>query len=231
MANTVDKNTGRIVHLSNGNTHLYSTIFLTKQIIRMANWIKYQTILEGRTVKLIPLDKSNLSELELLAKDKRIWEFYLFDGTDSNLFHTIYNNVVLQREKGIQFPYVIYNKIDNKIIGSTSYLDIQEVHKKLEIGLTWLHPEYWGTDVNIQCKLLLLTHCFEELGAVRVQLKTDENNLRSRRAIEKIGGQFEGILRNEMIRNNKTKRNSAFYSFIDDEWRMKKQHLLELLKT
>ena len=101
-------------------------------------------------------------------------------------------------------------------------------HKKLEIGSTWLHPDYWATAINPECKLLLLTYCFEVLQAVRVQLKTDEKNMRSRKAIEKIGGQFEGILRNDMIRDNYTKRNSAYFSIIDDEWKDKKARLIEL---
>jgi len=193
------------------------------------NWVNYPTILEGETVQLIPLEQGHLPELEALAKDKRIWEFYLFDGTDGSLLLMIYHNVSLQREKGVQFPFVIYHKTDNKIIGSTCFLDIQEHHKKLEIGLTWLHPDYWATTVNLECKLLLLEHCFEVLGTVRVQLKTDENNMRSRKAIEKIGGQFEGILRNEMIRDNKTRRNSAFYSVIEEEWSTVKENLTGLL--
>ncbi len=97
-------------------------------------------------------------------------------------------------------------------------MDIQPNHKKLEIGWTWLHPDYWGTEVNLECKLLLLTYCFEELKTYRVQFKTDENNIRSRKAIEKIGGKFEGILRHDMIRDNGTKRNSAYFSIIDSEW-------------
>jgi RimJ/RimL family protein N-acetyltransferase len=196
---------------------------------KMTNWITYPTILEGETVKLISLDESHLSELEALAKDKRIWEFYPYDGSDTSRFLTIYKTAILERKKSIQFPFVIFHKTDNKIIGSTRYLDIQQQHKKLEIGATWLHPNYWATAVNLECKLLLLTHCFEELKTVRVQLKTDEKNLRSRKAIEKIGGQFEGILRNEMIRDNNTKRNSAFYSIIEEEWAVKKQKLAKLL--
>lgn len=194
-------------------------------------WIKYPTIIEGQIVRLISLNESHLIELELLAKDKRIWEFYPFDGTVSNRFYGFYNLTLKERENGTRFPFVIFHKEDNIIIGSTSYLDIQQQHRKLEIGATWLHPDYWATDVNLECKLLLLTHCFEELKTVRVQLKTDENNLRSRKAIEKIGGQFEGVLRNEMIRYNNTKRDSAFYSIIDEEWIAKKQNLKELLNA
>ncbi|MFM9840446.1 MAG: GNAT family N-acetyltransferase [Cyclobacteriaceae bacterium] len=194
----------------------------------MNNLITYPTTLFGETVDLISLEKSHFPELESVAKEKRIWEFYAFDGSDSSRLLSIYNSALLEREKGKQFPFVIFHKVDKKIIGSTRFLDIDQQHRKLEIGTTWLHPDYWATEVNLECKLLLLTHCFENLSAVRVQLKTDENNLRSRKAIEKIGGHFEGILRNEMIRDNNTNRNSAFYSIIDSEWSEKKNGLMEL---
>lgn len=194
----------------------------------MTNWIKYPTILTGQSVDLIPLDTEHFAALEALAKDKRIWEFYAFDGSNSERFLGILTDALNEREKGTQFPFVIFHKPGNKIIGSTRFLDIQASHKKLEIGSTWLHPDFWATKVNLECKLLLLTYCFENLQALRVQLKTDENNLRSRKAIEKIGGQFEGILRNDMLRDNNTKRNSAYYSIIDEEWKDKKIKLMEL---
>jgi RimJ/RimL family protein N-acetyltransferase len=194
----------------------------------MNNWITYPTTLFGETVDLISLEKSHFTELESVAKEKRIWEFYAFDGSDNSRLLSIYTSALLEREKGKQFPFVIFHKVDKKIIGSTRFLDIDQQHRKLEIGTTWLYPDYWATEVNLECKLLLLTHCFENLSAVRVQLKTDENNLRSRKAIEKIGGHFEGILRNEMIRDNNTNRNSAFYSIIDSEWSEKKNGLMKL---
>ena len=194
----------------------------------MANWISYPTTLTGQTVDLLSLNENHFEELITLAKDKRIWEFYPFDGSDTNTFKNILSSAIIERENGNQFPFVIFHKEKNKIIGSTRFLDIQLKHKKLEIGSTWLHPDYWATVINPECKLLLLSYCFEVLQAVRVQLKTDENNMRSRKAIEKIGGQFEGILRNDMIRDNNTKRNSAYFSIIDDEWKDKKARLIEL---
>ena len=197
----------------------------------MISWISYPTNLMGETVDLLSLEKKHFAELETLAKDKRIWEFYTYDGSDPDIFLDIFTSAIIEREKGNQFPFVIFHKRENKIIGSTRFLDIQPKHKKLEIGSTWLHPDYWATEVNPECKLLLLQHCFENLKAVRVQLKTDENNLRSRKAIEKIGGQFEGILRNDMIRDNNTKRNSAYYSIIDEEWDATKLKLVELYRV
>lgn len=196
----------------------------------MTRWINDNTSLHGQVIDLLPLEKEHFSELEVLSKDKRIWEFYVMDCSNSDTFLGTLDNALDEREKGTQFPFVIYHKGVNKIIGSTRFMEIQPIHKKLEIGWTWLHPDYWATEVNLECKLLLLKHCFENLNALRVQLKTDENNLRSRTAIEKIGGIYEGILRYDMLRSNGTKRNSAYYSIIDLEWVEVEKKLIQLLQ-
>jgi RimJ/RimL family protein N-acetyltransferase len=193
----------------------------------MTNWITYPTFLSGETVDLIPLEKAHFAELEELAKDKRIWEFYIYDATSSEKFNAIFNSLLEERVAGTRFPFTILHKESQKLIGITQYLDIQAQHEKLEIG-TWLHPDYWATEINLECKLLLLTYCFETLKAVRVQLKADEQNQRSRKAIVKIGAQFEGILRNDMIRDNGTFRNSAYYSILASEWEEKKPQLIAL---
>jgi RimJ/RimL family protein N-acetyltransferase len=197
----------------------------------MLTWIANFTKLIGQTVDLIPLEQAHYEELFLIAKNQSIWKFYAYDASDPLKFKEIFTATLAEKEKGNQFPFVIYSKCEHKIIGSTRFLDIQPKHKKLEIGTTWLHPDYWGTAANLECKLLLLTYCFESLQAVRVQLKTDERNLRSRKAIEKIGGHFEGILRNDMLRDNNTRRNSAYYSITDEEWPDKKIKLTELFHS
>ncbi|MBC7829653.1 MAG: GNAT family N-acetyltransferase [Chitinophagaceae bacterium] len=196
----------------------------------MAHWIDPRTKLTGHCVDLLPLTQNHFVELEVVAHDKRIWEHYVYDGSNADTFKNIFNSALIDKEKGNQFPFVIFHKQVQRIIGSTRFLDIQLKHKKLEIGSTWIHPDYWATEVNFECKLLLLEFCFHNLKAVRVQLKTDENNLRSRRAIEKIGGRFEGIIRHDMIRDNQTKRNSACYSIIDDEWSKVKLKLIARLE-
>ncbi|MDQ3022434.1 MAG: GNAT family N-acetyltransferase [Bacteroidota bacterium] len=122
----------------------------------MTNWIKDTTFLRGYDVDLLPLDRKHFSELEKLSKDKRIWEYYIFDGTDSEKFLETLDFGIAEREKGNQFPFVIYHKSQKKIIGSTRFLDIQPIHKKLEIGWTWLQPEYWSTEINLECKLFFL---------------------------------------------------------------------------
>jgi RimJ/RimL family protein N-acetyltransferase len=181
-------------------------------------WIKHPTILKGESVDLIPLEKEHFEELFKAASDKSLWQFIPSDCSVRETFNTSYSTALEEREKGINYPFVIYHKPTGKLIGSTRLFDIVVKDKKLEIGWTWVVKEYWGTSVNLECKLMLLDFCFTVLKARRVQIKTDENNIRSRKAIEKIGGQFEGILRKDKIRENGTSRNAAYYSILDDEW-------------
>ena len=194
-------------------------------------WKESPKVMEGNVVTLLPLEAEHFDELEALATDARIWEFFPIDlSKGANARHAL-SLALQEREKGNQFPFVICHKKDNRLIGSTRLMDIQAIHRKLEIGWTWLHPDYWATTVNPECKLLLLSYCFERMEAQRVQLKTDENNLRSRKAIAKIGGQFEGILRHDMLRDNGTKRNSAYFSILDHEWDSVKSRLTDLLQS
>ena len=194
------------------------------------NWIKDGTTLKGEVALLLPLEEKHFSELNEVAKEKRIWEFHPIDMSTDEKRLIAFSKALEEREKGSQFPFVIFHQEDKRIIGSTRLMDIHSIHRKLEIGWTWLHPDYWATAVNLACKLLLLSFAFEELKALRVQLKTDENNIRSRKAIAKIGGQFEGILRNDMLRDNGTSRNSVYFSLLDTEWQGAKINLQGLLQ-
>ncbi|MCI2256387.1 GNAT family N-acetyltransferase [Domibacillus sp. PGB-M46] len=95
---------------------------------------------------------------------------------------------------------------------------ISPAHKSPKVGWTWFHPSVWGTPVNKECKHLLLRYCFHELGIIRIQLKTDHRNIRSQKAIERLGAGKEGILRNHMIRGDGSYRHSVFSSIIASEW-------------
>lgn len=107
---------------------------------------------------------------------------------------------------------------NDRVFGSTSYFGVVAKHKRVEIGSTWYAPDFQGTAVNPECKLLLLGHAFEEWGAMRVQFTTDVNNLRSQGAIEKLGAKFEGKLRNHAIRSDVSMRDSMVFSIIASEW-------------
>jgi len=195
----------------------------------MSRWINSPIILSGDRVRLVPLEKSHLPALATVAQDKKIWAYYAYDGSDPEKFSSLYHTALADMPLGNQYTFVIIQNQGNKVIGSTKFMDIQPLHRKLEIGTTWLAADCWGSGINLECKYLLLNHCFEVLHTVRVQLKTDENNLRSRKAIKKIGGHFEGILRNDMIRDNQTLRNSAYYSIIQEEWPVVKKMLEQML--
>ena len=119
--------------------------------------------------------------------------------------------------------------VDGQAAGSTSYLDVDTALGGLEIGWTWYRQDLWSTDVNPTCKLLLLGHAFEDLGAGRVTLRTDVLNTRSQAAIKKLGCRYDGTLRHHRLRNDGSVRDTVFFSMLADEWPAAKEHLLARL--
>jgi RimJ/RimL family protein N-acetyltransferase len=186
------------------------------------HWITHPTILKGEQVELHPLEQEHLDALFAAAADEELWRLIPTDCSKREPFDKAYNFALTERDKGNHYPFVIYHKETKELIGSTRLFEIFPADKKLEIGWTWLIKKYWGTAINLECKLLLLTHCFEVLKARRVQLKTDVTNLRSRKAIEKLGAELEGVLRKDKIKANGESRSAAYYSIIDDEWEFAK---------
>jgi RimJ/RimL family protein N-acetyltransferase len=189
------------------------------------NWINHPVILKGNEVELLPLEAVHLDSLFLAASNKEIWELTSVDYSVKEIFYPNFNNALNERNSGSAYPFVIIHKDSNTIIGTTRLLEICPNDKKIEIGVTWIMKEFWGTTVNLECKLLLLNYCFETLEANRVQFRAKDNNLRSRRAIEKIGGVFEGVLRKDKIEPNGVPRNTAFYSILNNEWEKAKESI------
>lgn len=126
---------------------------------------------------------------------------------------------------GTDLPFAVIHLKSGQAIGATRYLNIETQHRQLEIGGTWYGIDYQGTGVNTEAKYLLLKHAFEELGCIRVQLKTDARNLRSQRAIERLGAVKEGVLRQHMITPEGIIRDSVYYSILDREWLGVRQNL------
>lgn len=193
----------------------------------MTHWIKNPLILEGDKVRLVPLSEQYFDELIRLSNDEIIWTYMPVNGTDKEKLLNALKEAIIKRDNSEQYPFVVINKATGNVIGSTRYLQLNEEHRNLEIGYTWYLPEYWGKGFNEECKYLLLKHCFEELKTIRVQIITSNKNLRSRKAIERIGGKFEGVLRDVVIRNGE-KRSIAYYSIIEEEWNDVKQILKKL---
>ncbi len=183
--------------------------------------------LTGTKVKLIPLEQSHFAALVHIAAHNSIWEYMGFDGTDKDrvLLH-LYSSIIA-RKTNLQYPFTIIDINTNDVIGSTMFHNISIENRKLEIGWTWLNPHFWRTGLNRECKLLLLSYCFETLKTLRVQFQANEQNKRSCKAILGIGAQFEGIIRNDRIRENGQFRNTAMFSIIDSEWSDVKKKLIE----
>lgn len=185
--------------------------------------------LRGRWVTLEPLDPRHTADLFTVAQDEDIWR-YLFIAMPRNLADLAAWTVdaLASRDAGQMLPFAIIDRASGRAVGSTRYLDYSAADRHVEIGWTWLGRDWWRTPVNTECKYLLLRHAFETLGCIRVQLKTDQRNERSQRAIERLGAVREGVLRKAVIiAKDGHQRWSVYYSILDDEWPTVKAHLEE----
>lgn len=186
--------------------------------------------LHGNTVSLRQMTMDDIEGIYECCQDERIWAHLPITLTTKENVQTYVEQALVNKEKGMEYPFVIVLRETNKIIGSTRFLDISTEHKRLEIGYTWLHPAYWRTPVNTECKYLLLSYSFEHLQFQRVQIKTGHENSQSQKAIERIGAKKEGVLRNHMIRPNGKIRHTVMYSVIKEEWPETKHHIEKLME-
>ncbi|TAM75295.1 N-acetyltransferase [bacterium] len=187
--------------------------------------------LEGAHVRLEPLDVAHAPALLEAGREEEIWLYMPIPAfrTLDDAIDFIEQAQTIART-GTQIPFAIVDRANGRAVGSTRYLDIRRADRALEIGWTWLGASARRSAINTECKYLLLRHAFEVQNAVRVQLKTDARNLRSQRAIERIGGVREGVLRKHMIRpHDYFVRDSVMYSIVDEEWPAVKARLEGLL--
>jgi RimJ/RimL family protein N-acetyltransferase len=183
-------------------------------------------ILEGLHVRLEPLASSHAPELLAAAQDDSIWRYMPIARPRTLLeLEGMIAEALAAQERGEQLPFAIVERTSGRAVGSTRYLDIRAPHRGLEIGWTWLATAAQRTALNTECKLLLLTHAFEALGCLRVQLKTDLRNLRSQAAIERLGAKKEGVLRKHYVLWDGYVRDSVMYSITEAEWPAVKQKL------
>jgi len=182
--------------------------------------------LEGRHARLEPLAARHAPDLHRVGQAPEVWRYLprpeLAAVADAEAWIA---QTLKLAAGGSQLPFAIVHRASGRAVGSTRFMDIRRRDRALEIGWTWLGVEFQRTALNTECKYLLLRHAFEELGAVRVQLKTDARNERSQRAIERIGAVREGVLRQHMILWDGFVRDSVYYSVVDREWPAVKQRL------
>jgi RimJ/RimL family protein N-acetyltransferase len=174
--------------------------------------------LDGRLVRLEPMSPGHLDGLAAVGLDPSIWQWTLARPTDRAGLEAWMTTALANAAAGAEVPFVTVELASGRPIGSSRYLNIVPEHRRLEIGWTWVAPEWQRGGVNREAKLLMLQHAFEELGCMRVEFKTDSQNERSRRALLGIGATFEGIFRNHMVMPGGRIRHSAYYSVTDVEW-------------
>jgi len=172
------------------------------------------TTLVGKHVQLVPLGPEHVEDLFEAGQHDEIWTWLrAFRPTALADMSAMIEQAVADPDR---LPFAVVH--DGRAVGSTSYLDIDLEVGGLEIGWTWYTPSVWATAVNPECKLLLLGHAFDNLGAARVSLKTDGLNTRSQAAIRKLGAQYDGTLRHHRLRADGSVRDSAYFSILAAEW-------------
>jgi N-acetyltransferase len=185
--------------------------------------------LEGKHVRLEPLRPHHAEGLLRAGAAPEIWPWMPAALLSAAAVAESIDSALRAEERGEAFAFAVVLKESGRVAGSTRYLDVLAANRIAEIGWTWYAPDLWATDVNPECKFLLLQHAFDNWGAMRVQLKTDHMNKRSQAAIRKLGAQYEGTLRNHRIRPDGTVRDTVMFSIIGQEWPEVKASLLRRL--
>ena len=188
-------------------------------------------ILEGEFVRLEPLSVEHVDALAEFAFGESLWQWTANVVTVRADLVRYVEIALKDRETGVALPFVTREKSSDKIVGSTRFGNIDPKNRKVEIGWTWIAPEWQRTHINTEAKLLMLTHAFEAWNCVRVELKTDALNEKSRKAILRIGAKEEGILRHHMITDTGRLRDTVFFSIIEEEWETVKQNLTGMIRS
>ena len=187
--------------------------------------------LRDRLVRLEPLRLEHANELYEASRDPAIWTYMPVRQPQSlPEMEQLIASALQSQEDGVCLPFAIMSLEEGRAVGSTRYLNLMLSDYGIEIGWTWLARAVQRTGINTECKYLLLRHAFEELDAIRVQLKTHHFNVKSQQAIERLGAVKEGVLRNHMIMPDGSYRHSVYYSVIESEWPSVKANLERMMQ-
>jgi N-acetyltransferase len=186
--------------------------------------------LTGEYVQLEPMLAAHHAALAEVGLDEGLWTWIPVPVRTPEEMEAYVEAALADQAKGVSLPFTIIERASGKVIGTTRYANIERVHRRVEIGWTFVGLAWQRTAVNTECKYLLLRHAFETLGSIRVELKTDSLNEKSRKAILRIGAREEGVFRNHMITASGRIRHSVYFSVTDSEWPAVKRRLEEKLK-
>lgn len=186
-------------------------------------------LLSGQTIELALLQPSHKQALSELLMNEAIWEFTWRKITKLEQAEGLVDEALRAKENGTQLPFAVIDKQTGELVGTTRIAAIDKGHRNAEVGYSWLSPRVWRTSVNTECKQLLLAYCFEELQLLRVQFSVSGFNTRSQRAVERIGGVQEGVLRRARTKPDGTIHDVHVYSILDQEWPAVRERLEGLL--
>lgn len=185
--------------------------------------------LRGERAKLIPLATEHLEGLTAAAQDGELWKlWYTTVPTPEEMAPEIQRRLGLQAT-GSMLPFTVIDPVSGEIVGMTTYMNIDRVNRRVEVGSTWYAKRVQRTGLNTEAKLLLLQHAFEQMGCIAVEFRTHFLNHQSRRAIERLGAKQDGILRNHSQAANGTLRDTCVYSIVASEWPAVEAHLRGLM--
>ena len=193
-------------------------------------WIEPVT-LSGSNILLEPLSLQHLEGIVSAVKDGELWKLWFTSVPSPEKAEEYVKTALDLRENAGWMPFVVRERSTNKIIGSTRYCNVDEVNQRLEIGYTWYSESYQRTAVNTEAKYFLLTHAFEKLDAIAVELRTHWHNHKSRAAIARLGAKQDGVLRNHQRSADGVYRDTVVFSIINLEWPAVKQSLMYKLNT
>lgn len=174
--------------------------------------------LEGRHVRLEPLAWSHLPGLVEVGLDPELWRWTTSVVGTPDEMRAYVSEALEAQARGTALPYATLERTSGRVVGSTRFGNIDVTNRRVEIGWTWVTPAWQRTAINTEAKLLMLRHAFETLDCIRVELKTDALNTRSREAIRRIGAIEEGTLRSHMLTASGRVRDTVYYSILKSEW-------------
>ncbi|WP_111859123.1 GNAT family N-acetyltransferase [Acinetobacter sp. CFCC 10889] len=180
-------------------------------------------------VQLIPMQANHVQGLMDACLDGKLWELHYTSAPHYSEMNVYIEKALTQKAQGIRIPFVVMDQRTGRIVGTTSFRDFDWNVRRVEIGYTWYAQSVQRTHINTNCKFLLLQHAFEILQANSVILRTDILNLKSQKAIERIGAKRDGILRQDALRKDGSIRDTVMFSIVRDEWIDVKGRLLDLI--
>ena len=183
-----------------------------------------QPVLEGRHVLLRPMERADGPAIVKAADDGKLWELFYTSVPSAGDIDTYMDAAFAEASFGRAMPFVVVNRNDGKIVGATRYMRMKADARRLEIGTTFYAQSAQRSPTNSEAKLLLLTHAFEAMDCLCVQLRTDAFNFASQRAIERLGAKKDGILRNHSVQKGRV-RDTVVYSILVNEWEGVKRNL------